>query len=374
MRALVIALGVSTLLACTRHQVDDCLPACDADDQVYFAQCVAEGLPGECQAGHRRCCALATECVGALDDQTVETTRPVCEVFAELSCWPPCTDDDEASYLTCVESGSSVCRAGDDRCCAEASDCIGSLGDWYIEAEGCCADSSDCAEDEVCDDVETFTCVVGSAGCGDGAVVAPEACDDGNDFTEDCAYGAMSCLVCGEGCVQTEGGTSYCGDGFVDDAAGETCDPPGAACDSACGTTSSPATCSNGALDGEETDVDCGGTECPGCDPGHACAATSDCAVVTPECNATVVCEAAMGLCLESYACADTDPCTEDGCESGVGCFHDMLDADGDGVGPRDLGCGRDCDDTDAEVFPGATEICDGVIDHNCDGTVDETC
>lgn len=33
----------------------------------------------------------------------------------------------------------------------------------------------------------------------------------------------------------------------------------------------------------------------------------------------------------------------------------------------------EDCDDSDASVYPGATEICDG-LDNDCDGTIDENC
>jgi serine protease len=44
-------------------------------------------------------------------------------------------------------------------------------------------------------------------------------------------------------------------------------------------------------------------------------------------------------------------------------------DADGDGY------CiDSDCDDNDASVNPGSSEVCDDGIDNNCDGTVDEGC
>jgi immune inhibitor A len=51
------------------------------------------------------------------------------------------------------------------------------------------------------------------------------------------------------------------------------------------------------------------------------------------------------------------------------------IDNDGDGYGVG-AGCVReqDCDDTDADLNPGADEVCGDGIDNNCDGETDEGC
>jgi hypothetical protein len=220
----------------------------------------------------------------------------------------------------------------------------------------------------------TGMCVsITTPGCGDGMTVAPEGCDDGNTITEDCAYGAMSCVVCGASCTQVAGSTSYCGDGVIDEAH-EDCDPPSSSCNDECASAVVPDTCANGAMDALESDIDCGGPDCAPCAPGRRCRETSDCGVTSPECGASPLCEAAMGFCVELLDCDDGNPCTDDVCERGVGCMGVPIDRDMDGMGPMDLRCGRDCDDSNPEVFPGAPEICDGKIDHNCDGFVDEIC
>ena len=66
---------------------------------------------------------------------------------------------------------------------------------------------------------------------------------------------------------------------------------------------------------------------------------------------------AALG-CRTKDATLDTSALVED--DTG-----ELVDLDGDGVGAAE-----DCDDSDAAVYPGADELCDGV-DNDCDGRVD---
>ena len=52
----------------------------------------------------------------------------------------------------------------------------------------------------------------------------------------------------------------------------------------------------------------------------------------------------------------------------------DAVDMDGDGYFDIDNPCSEtDCDDTDATINPGVTDICGNGIDDDCDGIIDNT-
>ena len=94
--------------------------------------------------------------------------------------------------------------------------------------------------------------------------------------------------------------------------------------------------------------------------------------------------------CVDEYDCNATDCSSRDGCYNGTyreynpvlsvceGCvcqagtcddYSEVItDLDGDGY---DVECDNDCDDSDAEMFPGNLEVLDGK-DNDCDGMVDE--
>ncbi len=69
-------------------------------------------------------------------------------------------------------------------------------------------------------------------------------------------------------------------------------------------------------------------------------------------------------LFLVALAC--TKPVSE-GAKPGDTAVDDLADADADGFSVAE----GDCDDTNADVAPGAAEVCDG-LDQDCDGTIDE--
>jgi len=76
------------------------------------------------------------------------------------------------------------------------------------------------------------------------------------------------------------------------------------------------------------------------------------------------------GFCAAGTApdCADTDACTADSCDEDIdSCVNEPPDVDGDGHSPIDCG-GDDCDDGDANRFPGNVEVCDSDNhDEDCD-------
>jgi hypothetical protein len=76
-------------------------------------------------------------------------------------------------------------------------------------------------------------------------------------------------------------------------------------------------------------------------------------------------------LWLGCLACGSTREAAPAPCDSGGagGALSETCDADGDGF--ASLAChGDDCDDTRADIHPGAPDTCDG-DDNDCDGVAD---
>lgn len=119
-------------------------------------------------------------------------------------------------------------------------------------------------------------------------------------------------------------------------------------------------------------------------------AAVNDCALQCsgdPTCIAACVQNSGVPLgavclsCIDGYLLCTQDNCSfaclnapefcfscqvQAGCLATLATCMGQVDADGDG-----WWAGSDCDDSNANAFPGAAEVCDGV-DNNCDGTTDE--
>jgi Putative metal-binding motif len=110
-----------------------------------------------------------------------------------------------------------------------------------------------------------------------------------------------------------------------------------------------------------------------------ACATDADC---DGNLCSPAQCQGGVCVALPAKECNDDDPCTTDTCDPTTGaCVSTSLtqDLDGDGYkGPLPGlvagvpgSCGDDCNDHNANVHPGAAEVCNG-IDDNCNGVIDE--
>ncbi len=133
----------------------------------------------------------------------------------------------------------------------------------------------------------------------------------------------------------------------------------------------------------EETDACEHAVDDSACDDANPCT-TDTCEVSTDTCvnapvdcadtvNCTVdTCDTSTGDCVHTIAdeaCDDADACTIDTCDvSSDTCANTLIDGDGDLHPPESCG-GDDCDDTEATIYTGATEVCDDGIDQDCDGS-----
>jgi cysteine-rich repeat protein len=281
-----------------------------------------------------------------------------------------------ALFLGCGDDGAPVGDAG--------ADATLDGGDGSLPSCEGIGDGASCGEG--------FICVSGRCGpsrCGDGHVDAEraEACDDGNAINgdgcdDDCTPTCTLDADCdnGDPCNGTETCvSSRCQLGLVPADGSEMCTTTGGGAGVCYGGLCSPPDCGNGTVDPDE-DCDDGrnGDNEDGCrdDCTYTCTVDDGCDD-GDACNGAETCDGSTNTCVDpaDLDCDDSDDCTADSCDAAVGCVNALVDGDGDGYSAASCTTaglmGGDCDDARSDVYPGATELCDGA-DNDCNGMVDD--
>ncbi len=386
---------------------DDCL-ACDRD-QDGFDECGEDGEIVDCNDSDEDVFPGAAEVICDGDDQDCDPSTSDTP-DGDGDGFNVCDGDPDGG--DCDDSDPAVYPGADEECDGVDTDCDGELGDDEKDADedgylvcGGLAGDPDCDDldpytypgaDELCDEIDNDC---------DGAPAADEVDGDGDGF--------LGCDDCDDADPDSYPGATELCDGVDNDCDGglpaeeEDADADGvAACDGDCDDTEAtvypgaPELCDdldNDCDPGTVEDVDADGDGYELCD--------GDCDDTDPEVHPGVLelcdgidndCDGQLGpdeqdadgdgqaVCQGD--CDDSDPTAyigaqeicdgvDNDCIDGIDNGMDE-DADGDGYTgcgsdglPGNLDGDEDCDDDNIRVFPGAPELCDGVL-NDCDGTL----
>ena len=227
----------------------------------------------------------------------------------------------------------------------------------------------------VCDDGDA--CTTDSCDTALGCQTAPVVCDDGDACTEDSCDTALGCqtapLVCDDGDACTE---DSCDTALGCQTAPLVCDDGNActtdSCDTALGCQTAPLVCDDGNVcttDSCDSASGCQHANLPGgtsCSDGDLCNGLESCWSGTCEPGQALdcddgsgctndSCDSALGCQNTPIGCDDGDACTADSCDDVLGCQHAGIDCDDASVCTVDscdtaLGCQNtpiSCDDGD---------------------------
>lgn len=374
--------------------------SCDGTD----ADLCAEGI-FECTGGNQVCSDFSGDnldiCDGVDNDCNAATADGADEPWLATSCDGPDSDLCSEGIFECT-AGSQTCsdNTGDilDVCDGVDNDCNAATDDGADEAwlgDSCDGDDSDLCSEGI------FECTAGSKTCSDNTADNLDLCDgEDNDCNAATADGADEAWLgnacdgadsdlCTEGIFECSAGAQVCGDTTNDTV--EVCDGIDNDCD---GDTDEGVT-TTFYLDSDGDNYGDPGSSTEACEaPQGYVSNASDCnddvAAVNPGVSETPYngvdddCDTAtldndldqdgylladdcddndnsLHATLTGYADSDNDTYT-----SGAGqqlCTNGTLPA-GYLASPN----GEDCNDNDASINPGATEICGDDIDQNCDG------
>ncbi|MEM7157417.1 MAG: hypothetical protein AAF799_31515 [Myxococcota bacterium] len=306
---------------------DPCPPAddCDGPEDCESQVCNAEtGMcePPTCDDGVQNGDETDQDCGGSCGSTCepgegcevhVDCVHFVCDAAAGTCDEPSCTDGTPNGNETDVDCGGPDCPACDEPgLCEVDTDCMSSECDDGNCVPPTCADGEingletdvDCGGPE-CQPCEDAEICLEPTDCESGicmgmppvpGVCTPATCDDGllNGLETDVDCGGPDCDGCdnGEDCEMDS------------DCMSETCDPAAGECEDP--------TCNDGLMNGNETDVDCGGPDCLPCDGGEMCNDDADCE--SEVCNA--------GVC-EDPSCTDG---VMNGLETDVDCGGGVCD------------------------------------------------
>jgi hypothetical protein len=254
-------------------------------------------------------CASGKACLSDSDCASAMCASNVCR--APQTCSDTLKDQDESDVDCGGTTGCAPCAPG--KVCTSISDCDGGACRTGVCHTPSCSDGvknqteSDVDCGGTCD-----PCASGNS-CRSVSDCDRALCTGGKCRSQSCSDGLLNQDESDIDC----GGTSGCARCAANQQCVSNADCEHASCSK--GTCQQPASCSDGALNGSETDVDCGGG-CQGCASLAACLVAKDCA--------SLVCTAATHQCAAPTCSDGMLNGTEPTVDCGAGCSNKCKIAD----------------------------------------------
>ena len=275
-----------------------------------------------------------------------------------------CTDGDLCKFGVCTPTKSLNCDDG-NFCTTDSCDPMS--GCAHVSATGiACNDGNACTSGDKC--IASQCIGPGSLPCNDGNPCTDDLCNPASG----CTF-VPNTSVCSDGNACTDG--DACQGGACKSGKTLNCNDTNTCtidlCDPAAGCTYTKM------IDGQpcsDNDACTANDACQAgaCKPGTPVLCNDGQSCTTDTCSHQFGC--VYTALSDGAACDDNNFCTPtDTCKTGICVGTGMIDKDKDGHVA--LGClgGDDCDDNNPNVNPGAPEVCDD-LDDDCNGQTDEGC